>query len=605
MKHFETFRTRFAYVGRMLRILWEMDKGYLFLNIADIVVSIPRPFVGMFLVKSSIDMLTNAARFADYLPPVLILLALGLVLEIASSVLAKSAILNCNRITNKMEFMIFAKSIELDYEMLLDKAVMEKRQRALKVNSRGCFNMLAGNFRQIVSGLITIGGILWVISGIEWWIVLVVIAIAAINTIAASAKRNTQYAIDKEMAPGDRKFFYIRGLDSDVGNAKELRVYDMLGGITVMYQNAVNDFYRFIDRIRNLEIREEVLRHVTGFGLNVAMYCYLGFKLLVKRLITVGDFSMYLSAIQTFSGTLQNVVNAYLDISVNGEYIKDYLDYLEIPSRIQKGGRALSGSGPGGPVFTLENVGFTYPYQTAPSVKNVSLTLNGRERLAIVGENGAGKTTLIKLLMRLFEPTEGRILLNGIDIREIDYRQYLGLFSSVFQDYKLFAFRIADNITSFRDGPVDTAKMADSLAKAGLDEKIASLPKGTDTYLYKFYEEDGVELSGGESQKLALARALYKDAPVVILDEPTAALDPRAEYEIYTRFFEMVKDKAAVFITHRLSSTRFCDRIVVLKDGSVVETGTHDALLERGGYYADLFNMQARFYTDNPHEGYF
>jgi ABC-type multidrug transport system fused ATPase/permease subunit len=168
----------------------------------------------------------------------------------------------------------------------------------------------------------------------------------------------------------------------------------------------------------------------------------------------------------------------------------------------------------------------------------------------------------------------------------------------VFQDYKLFAFRIADNITSFRDGPVDTAKMADSLAKAGLDEKIASLPKGTDTYLYKFYEEDGGELSGGDSQKLALARALYKDAPVVILDEPTAALDPRAEYEIYTRFFEMVKDKAAVFITHRLSSTRFCDRIVVLKDGSVVETGTHDALLERGGYYAELFNMQARFYTD-------
>ncbi|MDR1025706.1 MAG: ABC transporter ATP-binding protein/permease [Treponema sp.] len=601
MRHFETIRTRFTAVGSMLRILWEMDKGYLFLNIADILVSVPKPFVGMFLVKSSIDMLTNAARFADYWPPVLFLLTLGLAIEIVSSILANSAVLNCNRITNKMEFMIFAKSIELDYEMLLDKAVMEKRQRALKVNTRGCFNMLAGNFRQIVSGLITLCGIVYIISGIEWWIVLAVIAIAAVNTKAASVRRNTLYRIDKEMAPWDRKYYYIRGLDSDAGYAKELRAYDMLGGITILFQKAVDVAHDFINRHRNMVIREEALRYVTGFGLNAVMYCYLGFKLLVKRLITVGDFSMYLSAITTFSATIQNVVNAYLDISVNGEYIKDYLDYLAIPSRMKKGGRALPDSGAAGPVFTLENVGFTYPYQTTPSVKNVSLTLNGRERLAIVGENGAGKTTLIKLLMRLFEPTEGRILLNGVDIREIDYRQYLRLFSSVFQDYKLFAFRIADNITSLKDGPADAAKMADSLAKAGLDEKIASLPKGTDTYLYKFYEEDGVELSGGESQKLALARALYKDAPVVILDEPTAALDPRAEYEIYTRFFEMVKDKTAVFITHRLSSTRFCDRIVVLKDGSIVETGTHDALLERGGYYAELFNMQARFYTDNNH----
>jgi ABC-type multidrug transport system fused ATPase/permease subunit len=483
--------------------------------------------------------------------------------------------------------------------MLLDKTVMEKRVRALNVNTRGCFNLLVTNFRQIVSGLITIGGILYIISGVEWWIPFVVIAIAALNTKAASDRRNTQYAIDKEMAPWNRKFSYIKNLDSDIGHAKELRVYDMLGGITVLFQDAVNSFYGVINRIRNSLIREETLRYITGFGLNVLIYCYMGFKLLVKHLISVGDFSMYLSAITAFSTAIQNIADAYLDISVNGEYIKDYLDYQAIPSRMQKSGRALPFSGAGDLVFTLENVGFTYPYRTEPSLKNISLTLGNRERLAIVGENGAGKTTLIKLLMRLFEPTEGRILLNGIDIREIDYRQYLRLFSSVFQDYKLFAFRIADNITSLKAGPADMMKMADSLAMAGLDEKIASLPKGTDTYLYKFYEEDGVELSGGESQKLALARALYKDAPVVILDEPTAALDPRAEYEIYMRFFEMVKDKTSVFISHRLSSTRFCDRIVALKDGSIVETGTHDALLEQGGYYAELFNMQARFYKDS------
>jgi ABC-type multidrug transport system fused ATPase/permease subunit len=186
-----------------------------------------------------------------------------------------------------------------------------------------------------------------------------------------------------------------------------------------------------------------------------------------------------------------------------------------------------------------------------------------------------------------------------VDIKEIDYTDYLKLFSTVFQDFKIFAFRIADNITALSDGAEpDKEKTEQVLKKAGLYEKVASLEKGMDTYLYKLYEEDGVELSGGESQKLAIARALYKDAPVVVLDEPTAALDPRADFEIYSRFFEMVKGKTSVFISHRLSSTRFSDRIIVLKNGGIVETGTHAELMARQGYYAELYNMQAQFYVE-------
>ncbi|MDR0636725.1 MAG: ABC transporter ATP-binding protein/permease [Treponema sp.] len=266
---------------------------------------------------------------------------------------------------------------------------------------------------------------------------------------------------------------------------------------------------------------------------------------------------------------------------------------MSIKSRYDKKGGNVPVNSRGDLIFTLENVSFHYPYQTEASLKNVNLTLNNKERLAIVGENGAGKTTLIKLLMRLYEPTEGRILLNGVDIREIDYRQYLSLFASVFQDFKLFAFHIVDNVTSFKDGSESNLrKIRECLDKAGLLEKIDSLNKGLDTYLYKLYEEDGVELSGGEAQKLAIARALYKDAPVIILDEPTAALDPRSEYEIYTRFFSIVENKTSVFITHRLSSTRFCDKIIVLKKGKIVETGAHEELLARNSYYAELFNSR-------------
>lgn len=249
--------------------------------------------------------------------------------------------------------------------------------------------------------------------------------------------------------------------------------------------------------------------------------------------------------------------------------------------------------------IVFENVSFIYPNQEKKSLSNINLTIKKGERISIVGENGAGKTTFIKLLLRLYEPTEGRILFNGIDIRDIDYQDYQKIFSTVFQDYKLFAFRIIDNITSLEGNEAEKEKVMKCLEKAGLSSKIEKLEHGLDTYLYNIYDEEGIELSGGESQKLAIARALYKDSPIVILDEPTAALDPRAEYEIYTRFLALVESKTSIFISHRLSSTKLCDRIVLFKDGSIEETGTHNELLQKGGLYAELFRMQAQFYFDN------
>jgi ABC-type multidrug transport system fused ATPase/permease subunit len=324
---------------------------------------------------------------------------------------------------------------------------------------------------------------------------------------------------------------------------------------------------------------------------------------LVLHTITIGDFSLYLSAVGTFNKAIEDMVASYIDISNSGAYLKDYFDYMGLKSRFDAKGVHTPAESNSDCTFVFENVGFQYPYQDNFSLKNINLTLTNKERLAIVGENGAGKTTLIKLLLRLYDPTEGRILLNGVDIKEIDYTDYLKLFSTVFQDFKIFAFRIADNITALNDGAEpDREKTEQALKKAGLYDKVASLEKGMDTYLYKLYEEDGVELSGGESQKLAIARALYKDAPVVVLDEPTAALDPRAEYEIYSKFFEMVKGKTSVFISHRLSSTRFSDRIIVLKSGGIVETGTHAELMAKQGYYAELYNMQAQFYVEENKE---
>ena len=248
--------------------------------------------------------------------------------------------------------------------------------------------------------------------------------------------------------------------------------------------------------------------------------------------------------------------------------------------------------------ITFENVSFTYPYQKVQSLKNVNIIIRKGEKISIVGENGAGKTTFVKLLLRLYEPSEGRILLNGVDIKQIKYRDYIKLFSTVFQDYKLFAFKIGDNVTALDRSKLYNNQVLKCINDAGLNAKVKNLDNGIDTYLYNIYDENGIELSGGEAQKLAIARALYKDSPVVILDEPTAALDPRAEYEIYTKFMTLVESKTSIFISHRLSSTKFCDRVIVFKDGRIVESGSHSELLKSEGYYAKLFNMQAQFYLD-------
>ncbi|MDR2177558.1 MAG: ABC transporter ATP-binding protein/permease [Treponema sp.] len=600
MKWFDETKTRLICIGRMIRILWMFDRSFLFVILTEIIVLAVLPFINMYLIKYSIDMLTNAADFRSYLPTVLILLGTQLIGSVVQAKLGVQKDIHGNMSGNTLFAALFKKTMELDYEMLLDKTLMEKRQMAMKVFDGGRFNNLTSDFRSFVYNLMIVCGIIYIVVAIEFWILLIVVVIVFINSVVTSIRTRAERDIWQKFAPVNRKIEYFLSIDSDTAFGKEIRLYKMHSVLFMVFGELQKLTQKLLGKSFGLFGRSRYVYHITSFCLNALIYGYLGFKILVQRLITVGDFSLYLNAITTFNNSIQEMIGSYIAISDNGRYLKDYFDYMELKSRYEKTGRSLP-STEHEIVFVFENVSFCYPHQTEPVLKNINLIITNKERLSIVGENGAGKTTLIKLLMRFFEPATGRITLNGVDIRDIEYEQYLSLFSSVFQDFRLFAFRIADNITSLQgedEAPVDQAKLRDCLVKAGLDKKIDSLEKGLDTYLYKLYEEDGIELSGGESQKLAIARALYKDAPVVVLDEPTAALDPRAEYEIYTRFFEMVHNKTSVFITHRLSSTRFCDRIVVLKNGEIVETGSHDELLARNGYYAELFNMQAQFYTD-------
>lgn len=307
----------------------------------------------------------------------------------------------------------------------------------------------------------------------------------------------------------------------------------------------------------------------------------------------VGSVTQYIGAITALSQGLSSLLSLVSELKINGEHLKTTFEFLDMPNQMVHGEQKAP-EDCRNYVIEFKNVSFCYPGGGEQALSNVSLTFRAGEKLALVGRNGSGKTTFIKLLCRLYDPTEGEILLNGVNIKEYDYASYMKIFSVVFQDFQLFAFPIGQNVSA--DYTYDADKAQKCLAQSGFERRLEELPKGMDTYLYTWMEDDGIDISGGEGQKIAIARALYKDAGIVVLDEPTAALDPLAEEEIYIRFSDMVAGKTAIYISHRLSSCRFCDCIAVFDKGEMVELGSHDELVAQEGYYANLWEAQAQYY---------
>lgn len=310
----------------------------------------------------------------------------------------------------------------------------------------------------------------------------------------------------------------------------------------------------------------------------------------------VGAVTQYISAITSLSGGVASLLSALGDMKNNACYLKTVFELLDIPNEMYQGSLSVEKRADRNYEVEFRNVSFRYPHMDTWALEHVSIKFKVGERLAVVGQNGSGKTTMIKLLCRLYDPTEGAILLNGIDIRKYDYAEYMNLFSVVFQDFQLLAYGLGQNVAGSME--YDAGRAEACIRNAGLAERLASMPKGLDTCIGREFDREGAEISGGEAQKVAIARALYKDAPFIVLDEPTAALDPIAEAEIYSGFDTLIQDKTAIYISHRLSSCRFCDRIAVFDQGRVVQFGSHSSLVaQKDGKYYELWQAQAQYYT--------
>ena len=402
------------------------------------------------------------------------------------------------------------------------------------------------------------------------------------------------------MAPTNRKLNYLERTSKNFDFAKDIRLFNMSGVFKREFAILNNFFSKKNRQHHNRWIIGALCMESVLLSETLVMYGWLVWSVL-KGEMAISDLLLFIGLVNSLHRNIGFMSWIYSAVKTNTLMINDYREFInwkEDSESFAEGEGVEKNLDFDSYEFKFENVSFKYPGHDNYVLKNINLTIKNDSKLAVVGINGAGKTTLIKLIMKLYNPTEGRILLNGRDLRYFDRDEYFKLFSPVFQNIECFALPIFENVSFEVEEETNMDKVTSALERSGLLEKIDMYDAGIRVNLLKIFDEKGIDLSGGEKQKLALARALYKDAPIVILDEPTAALDALAEDRMYREFNNMVKNKIAIFISHRLGSTRFCDQIAMFKEGEIVELGTHSELLEKNGEYAEMFNIQSSYYKD-------
>ena len=428
------------------------------------------------------------------------------------------------------------------------------------------------------------------------------IAIALANFFISNlANKWCKKHVWDELAPWWRKRWYMDIALGDFSYAKDIRMFGLKNYLTHKFQEINKIRFNYQKKNNRVWLLVSIASSFFWVISQVLIYIYL-IRCIFAKTITIGNFTLYLSATATFFECVMSLLNSITSFLNNSRYVDDFRSFYEMPELRQNLPEQETNLPKLEPQshyeFEFQNVSFKYPRAERFALQNVSIKIKAGERLAVVGLNGAGKSTFIKLLLRLYQPTEGKILLNGTDIQTYDLNSYFNIFAPVFQEVNLFAMSFAENISMKSPENTDKDLAHKTVVQSGLEEKLNSLEKGLDTQLLKVIYDDGIDLSGGQKQKLALARALYKNAPVVVLDEPTAALDAIAESKLYSDFDKLIGGKTSIYISHRLSSTQFCNNVAMFKDGKLIEYGTHESLLKQNGEYANMFKVHATYYVE-------
>lgn len=583
------FMKNFMFV---ITLVWQTSPKYLFAKIASAIANVVSSFVFVLFPKYIIDSIIEKHQFSHTLNIVFFMCAL-LVLIYCIKTYTDTYISKYSGIIQFDLVKLYGKKVmELNYDDLENPNIMNMFEKSKTgFDLYGFFDKLMS----VATNILSLSGYVIILLTYNWIVLLIVLVVVTINLFCNKGRNKFYYEMNEEAAPINRKFSYLANLMLGFDYAKEIKVNDLSEYVLKKYDSNINIFEKLLTKIYRVLLKYNVIASIASLLQTFTIYAIVSFSAL-NGSITIGEFSMYTSAISAASSSMVSIVAALVDIGQNMKYATDMRLFFELERRTDNKNTAVTINNQDIEI-AFENVSFKYPGTEKWILKNANFRVKKGEKISLVGKNGAGKTTIIKLLLRLYEPCEGTITLNNIDIKEYNYVEYLNLFAPVLQDYKIFAFTLQDNIILDRE--YDEIKLQKSIYESGLESKVSKLPHGLNTSIYKLFDENGVEFSGGENQKLAIARAIYKDSPIVLLDEPTANLDPIAEADIYEMMFNMLGDKTCFFVSHRLASSRFCNRIFVVDDGGIIADGTHKQLLDSCELYREMYHKQSQFYIDD------
>lgn len=575
----------------VISLIWQTSPKFICAKFAIVLVNTISPFIMIIFPKLIIDSIIGGGDWISTFHLIAIMGIVLLVTTLLSTFLSATAQKYGDTIQYDLVRIYGKKVMSLNYEDLENPAVLDMFEK-----SKCGFNMydFFDKIVAVITNVLSFIGYAAILFTYSRLMLIVVVAVVVINLICNAKKNKYYYKAGEDAAPMNRKFAYLAGLMYGFDYAKEIKVGGLSDYITDKYDDNIVGFKKIFRTLYRHIFLLSGVSSLTSVIQTFTLYSVVAYSA-IQKTISIGDFTMYISSISAASGCLLTIVSAMIDISKNTKYATDMRLFFEIERKTEIGG-ILPDRSANNVDIEFRNVSFKYPRTERYVLRHISFTVHSGEKISIVGKNGSGKTTLIKLLLRLYEPTEGEILVGGKNITDYDYKAYLSLFAPVLQDYKIFAFSCKENIELNLED--NEERLMRAIHDSDLDEKISSLPNGVLTPVYKQFDENGVEFSGGENQKLAIARAIYKDAPIILLDEPTANLDPLAEYDIYTMIYHMLGNKTSFFVSHRLASGRFCDRIFVVDGGEIIADGPHDSIVKSCELYREMFEKQAQFYID-------
>lgn len=588
----------------MIKLAWTTgEKKVIVLSLLSALTAVALNLINLYVSPTILSVVERQASVTELIVTIVIFVAALMLVSAASSYVNTNTLYGRISVRCEIINLLNRKMATTSYQNISDerfKTLKIKVQETIGSN-RAATEAVWTTLTDLTTNIVGFAFYVVLMSSIQPLLLLAILATTVVSYFVSNRLSEWGYKHREEESEYSTQIYYLDRQSSDLTVAKDIRIFGLRSWLDDLYAKSMAAYTAFKRKEQGVYIWASVTDLVLTFLRNAIAYAYL-IGLVIGNGLSVSEFLLFFGAVGGFTAWVSGILGDFHTLHKQSLDISSVRECLEFPEPFKfEDGEPIKTEEDRLYEIRLENVSYRYPGADKDTLTNINLTLHPGEKLAVVGLNGAGKTTLIKLICGFLDPTEGRVLLDGKNIRDYNRRDYYKMFSAVFQEFSLLAGTIATNVAQDSEG-FDMERVKDCVEKAGLRKKIESLKDGYDTYLNREVFEDAMLLSGGETQRLMLARALYKNSPFIVLDEPTAALDPIAESEMYQKYNEMTNGKSSIYISHRLASTRFCDRIIMIADGGIAEEGTHEELLKAGGKYAELYEVQSKYYKEGEKE---